>query len=377
MRAGKHLRPVSRSAAAVLALVAATGSGPLVAPAPARAADTVRGLQWYLDTPKIPQTHKITKGHGVTVAVLDKGVDPDVPDLRGQVLSGKGLGSDATADGRRSDDDYGHGTGMAGLIAGRGGGVMRQLGIAPEVRILPVSMGAAIDPSDAAEGIRWAADHGADVINMSFGGRGSGSPEEVAAVRYALEKNVVLVAAAGNRQQGALGVNTPANIPGVIAVTGLAKDGGLYSDSADGPEAVLAAPMQNIITPRPTRASNNGYGVPLVGAVILVIVLVRGSRRRRPAVPVGPPVGAPGNAPPFGHCSLPPGGAGTQGWPGYAPPPAGGPGPAGPPGPGPMAAGGTVPYGPPPGAPARQVPTWPPPTAPPPQAPPNPDWHHR
>ncbi|MGS2615534.1 S8 family serine peptidase [Micromonospora sp. LZ34] len=255
-----RLRPRWRSAAA-LALAAVIGSGALATPAPARAADTVRGLQWYLDTLKIPQAHKITKGRGVTVAVIDSGVDPNVPDLRGQVLPGRGIGGDATADGRGSDDEIAHGTGMAGLIAGRGGGAMRQLGIAPEAKILPVSLGADQTNAEVAEAIRWAADNGADVINMSFGGPGVPDPEERAAVQYAIDKNVVLVAAAGNRKQGDADIAHPANIPGVIAVTGLARNGDFFTGSASGSRAVLAAPMEEIITPRPTSVSSNGYSV--------------------------------------------------------------------------------------------------------------------
>ncbi|MGB2568942.1 S8 family serine peptidase [Micromonospora citrea] len=256
MRTGKYLR----STVAVLALVAATGTAPLVAPAPARA-DTVRGLQWYLDALKIPQAHKITKGRGVTVAVLDSGVDPRVPDLRGQVLAGRGIGADTTADGRGTDDKIAHGTGMAGIIAGKGGGAMRQLGIAPEAKILPVSLGERMTDDEIAEGIRWAVDQGADVVNMSIGGRGRGTPALVDAVRYANDKNVVLVASAGNTKQGEHAIISPANIPGVVAVTGLGRNGSANSGSATGREAVLAAPMQDIISPRPTSVMDNGYSI--------------------------------------------------------------------------------------------------------------------
>ncbi|MEV4462687.1 S8 family serine peptidase [Micromonospora echinofusca] len=261
MRAGKPSRSKLRLAVAALTVVVGAGTGPLAAPAPARA-DTVRGLQWYLDELKIPQAHKLTKGKGVTVAVIDTGVNPDLPDLRGQVLPGKGVTSGTAADGRRDDDTRkAHGSAMAGIIASRGGGVMRHLGIAPEAKILPVAMGNSFDSADLSAGIRWAADAGADVINMSVGTGTAATPDEIAAVRYALDKNVVLIASAGNRLQNDRVVTSPANIPGVVAVTGLAKNGEFFAQSATGREAVLAAPMQEIISPRSTSVSSNGYGI--------------------------------------------------------------------------------------------------------------------
>ncbi len=261
MRTGNRPRLLPAAAAVVVALVAA--AGPVVAPAPVQAADTVRGLQWYLDALKIPQAHKITKGRGAVVAVIDSGVDTTVADLRGQVLPGKGVGSGVAADGRRdADQKAGHGTAMAGLIAGRGGSQMRQLGIAPEARILPVALQrGGYQPELIAEAIRWAADNGADVINLSFGADRAPSKVEEDAVRYALAKDVVLVGAAGNRTQNDRNVVSPARIPGVIAVTGLTKRGTAFAESAHGREAVVAAPMEDIISPAPRAVSSNGYGV--------------------------------------------------------------------------------------------------------------------
>ncbi|GLY22034.1 type VII secretion-associated serine protease mycosin [Micromonospora sp. NBRC 101691] len=249
-----------RSAAAVLAVLVATGAGLLTTPGPARA-ETVRGHQWYLDTLRIPQAHKLSKGSGVTVAVIDGGVDASHPDLRGQVLAGHGIGGDAAADGRRDANRIGHGTGMAGLIAGRGGGTDRLLGIAPAAKILPVSVGARFDPGELTTAIRWAVDNGADVVNLSLGTPGRPDRAELDAIRYALEKNVVVVASAGNREQGDTAVTSPANIPGVVAVSGLAEKGGFFAGSVRGPEVVLAAPQERIISPRPYAVSKNGYGL--------------------------------------------------------------------------------------------------------------------
>ncbi|SCF38517.1 type VII secretion-associated serine protease mycosin [Micromonospora viridifaciens] len=248
-------RKLSRSIGAAIALSMVVGAQ-LVAPAPARA-DTVRDLQWHLDALKIPEAHKITKGRGVTVAVFDSAVDPNTPDLRGQVLRGHGVGT-GPADGWGRDGDA-HGSAMAGVIAARGGGPMRALGIAPEVKILPIAYGGSAPDRAVAEGIRWAVDHDADIINMSFGSPGSSGPEVVAAVRYALDKDVVLVAAAGNTAKGLVNVGTPANTPGVLAVTGVGRDGSFSSGSVRGPEAALAAPMEKIMAPRPT--ADSGYGL--------------------------------------------------------------------------------------------------------------------
>ncbi|MDG4825018.1 S8 family serine peptidase [Asanoa sp. WMMD1127] len=258
-------RPKLRLAVAALTVLVGggvgVGVGSLAAPAPARA-DTVRGLQWYLDELKIPKAHKLTRGEGVVVAVLDTGVESGLPDLRGQVLPGTGVTSDAAPDGRRDDDTTkAHGSAIAGIIASRGGGAMRHLGIAPDAKILPVALGGSFDSADLSAGIRWAADAGADVVNMSVGTGTTATPDLIAAVRYALDKDVVLVASAGNRMQNDHVVTSPANIPGVIAVTGLAKDGGFFAESVAGPEAVLAAPMEEIIAPRPKAVSSNGYGV--------------------------------------------------------------------------------------------------------------------
>jgi type VII secretion-associated serine protease mycosin len=260
MRMTVGLRGMARAAAAVLVMAVATGSGALAAPGPARA-DTVRGLQWYLDSLRISQAQQQSKGRGVTVAVVDSGVDATHPELVGQVLQGHAVSSNAAPDGRRDDGPTGHGTGMAGIIAGRGGSQMRELGIAPEAKILPIAGGAQGDSDSTSDGIRWAADHGAKVINLSLGSREAATDYEVQAVQYALGKDVVLVAAAGNTAEGFSAVASPASIPGVIAVSGTTKSGGFSSGSVQGPEVVLAAPGEAIIHPVPTRLSKNGYFV--------------------------------------------------------------------------------------------------------------------
>src|SRR5215213_5510721 len=89
-------------------------------------ADTVQSRAWHLDYLRIEKAHTISQGEGVVVAVIDSGVDATHPDLRGQVLSGFGIGSTSSSDG--TWDSSGHGTRMAGLIAGSGGGPQHMLG---------------------------------------------------------------------------------------------------------------------------------------------------------------------------------------------------------------------------------------------------------
>ncbi|WP_405427888.1 S8 family serine peptidase [Micromonospora sp. NBC_00617] len=266
----------------MLALCVALAPAVTVAPAPAQAADTVRGLQWYLDYLKIPAAHKITKGAGVVVAVVDGGVDASHPDLRGQVLPGRGVNAAAAPDGRRDDDtELGHGTKMAGIVAGRGGGEMRELGIAPAAKILPVSMGARSSTDDVVLAVRWAADNGADVINLSLGtAQAVASPDLVDAINYALSKDAVVVASAGNVEQGDRQVTPPANIPGVVAVSGFDKRGGFFAGSVQGPETVIASPMDGIVGPVPKGVSPNGYtlgsGTSSAAAIISgVVALIR------------------------------------------------------------------------------------------------------
>jgi hypothetical protein len=189
-------------------------------------------------------------------------VDASVPDLAGQVLPGTGFAEAAGTDGRRDFDvRAGHGSRMAGIIAGRGEGPMRVLGIAPEAKILPVSTGVRTTATDVVSGIRWAADHGAGVLNLSIGFAGPASPQLVEAVRYALAKDVVVVASTGNLVDDGRAVGSPASIPGVIAVSGVDQRAGAWSGSSTGPEVVLAAPAVRIVAPAPRSVSPSGFGI--------------------------------------------------------------------------------------------------------------------
>ncbi|MGH3715200.1 MAG: S8 family serine peptidase [Micromonosporaceae bacterium] len=200
--------------------------------APPAHADQWRDKQWYLEFLNAAQAHKITKGSGVTVAVVDTGVDGTHPDLKGNVLRGT---DDAAGDGWRDTD--GHGTGIASLIAGHGhgpGGRDGILGLAPEAKILPIS-------GDSQRGLAKSTLKKASVVNLSLKRGGLALLAD-----DALDADMVVVAAAGNTTQDADRVIPPANHPGVIAVSGLDENGEFAKESVQGPEVVLSAPAVNI-----------------------------------------------------------------------------------------------------------------------------------
>ncbi|MFJ3299973.1 type VII secretion-associated serine protease mycosin [Streptomyces bacillaris] len=268
-------------AAAVLALTPA---------APAHA-DAIRDQQWALAALHTDRAWQTTKGAGITVAVLDTGVDGSHPDLQGQVLPGKDLvGFGAT----RGDSSWAlHGTAMAGIIAGRGNGPGRAdgvLGIAPEVRILPVRVILeSKDPARAkarktrgtalAEGIRWAADNGADVINLSLGDDSESAhpdPGEDSAIQYALSKGISVVASAGNGGEKGDRISYPAAYPGVIAVTAVDEYGTHASFSTRRWYATVSAPGVDIVVANPDGHYYIEWGTSAAAAFVSgAVALVR------------------------------------------------------------------------------------------------------
>ncbi|GAA2210024.1 type VII secretion-associated serine protease mycosin [Nonomuraea monospora] len=215
--------------------VAATGMLLFAAP-PARADDVRGGQEAVIRTLALTQAWRTSTGAGVTVAVLDSGVDPGHRDLSGSVREGKDFTAGANPPG--TPPSRLHGTYMASLIAGHGHGPGNKrgiIGVAPAADVLSVRViledeepgfrefnSAERFENVVARGIRYAVDEGADVINMSIS-KELATREERAAIRYAISKGVVLVAAAGNDgDRRVIGdfapYSYPAAFPGVVSV---------------------------------------------------------------------------------------------------------------------------------------------------------------
>jgi len=212
----------------------------LVIPTPAARADQTRDGQWYLVSLRVAEAQRISKGEGVTVAVIDSGVWAGHPDLNGAVLPGfNALGN---GDGRK--DTQGHGTQMAGIIAARGrSGGRGVLGIAPAAKILPASP--ALSALVVAAAIDWSVEHDAKVINMSFLVLEDDVLAE--AVQRAAAADVVLVAGSGNDGQGRRsGYEYPAAYPEVLAVGATDRAGKAAPFSHAGPQLDLVAPGADV-----------------------------------------------------------------------------------------------------------------------------------
>jgi serine protease len=238
-------------------MVAAVLVALLVLPAVALAADDpYRIQQWSLDRIRVEEAWTHGQGEGIVVAVVDTGVDLHHPDLRDRLLrdaDGEVVGLDLV-DGGSLADRHGHGTLVAGVIAATAGNGEGIAGIAPRARIMPIK---ALDHEGAGRGrdvdaaIRWAVDHGADVINLSLesvkktDGRSPGPGAPTAAVRYAWDHGVIVVAATGNG--GAAMTDYPEESP-VVLVGATDRDDHRAAFSDRGRPDALLAPGVDIVS---------------------------------------------------------------------------------------------------------------------------------
>lgn len=364
MRAG----PARRALAAVLATGITLHSpvspvSPLAPSLQPAAADEWREGQYWLQEYGFRQAWDRTRGEGVTVAVIDTGIDAAHPDLTGQVAGGTDVSGAGSPDGTAPVGPVPeHGTLVASVLAGHGhhgpdvpgGGPAAPaatgsapaspsasssppssssaapaasatepgpdgvIGVAPGARLLSISVDLGDDnphgptPEDQiAEAVTWAVDHGADVINMSLGSTRQDWPESWdRAFLHAEENDVVIVAAAGNRASGAMTAGAPATIPGVLTVAGLNADGTASWDaSTEGISIGVAAPAHPLVGAVPGGDWQHWQGTS--GAAPLVAGLAALVRSAHPEMPAHQVIhrilttardaGVPGEDPVYGH----------------------------------------------------------------------------
>jgi subtilisin family serine protease len=235
-----------------------------------------RGSDWHLQATRVPEVWPLTRGDSsVTVAILDTGVDLDRPELAANLVPGV----DVANDDDEPRDRNGHGTFVAGLVASNG----FVTGVCPLCSIMPIKVvadGSTEAPKfDSAEGIIWAVEHGADVVNLSFGGsERSGVQED--AVRYALHRGVVVVAAAGNERSAT--EQFPAAYDGVIAVGATDDRDRVWSGSSYGSWVDLGAPGSGLFSLAleggVERRSGTSFATPIVAGIAALL------RSYRPAL---------------------------------------------------------------------------------------------
>lgn len=215
-------------------------SNPVAHQAPPPGGDALRGYQWNLDTLQVQAVHQITDGEGVTVAVVDSGVEAHHDGFR-NLESTRCL--DLVDEDTTCDDPNGHGTHVTGVIAQTPDNGLGALGLAPGVKVLPVRVADARGwalASDVAAGIVYAADEGAQVIYVGLAGY---EPSQILldAVLYAERMGSVVVAPAGNHGFTEFAA-VPATLPGVIGVGCSTMDGTYCPYSNRSPEIHVIAP---------------------------------------------------------------------------------------------------------------------------------------
>ena len=263
------------AALAIAASVAFVGSS--------ASADSIRDREYWLTQYGVTTAWNTTRGAGVTIAIIDTGVDGAHVDLEGSVVGGTDVSGVGAANGQQPiGTSSEHGTMVASLAAGRGhDGTAGVIGTAPAAKLLSISIGfgAGTRSSDdqIADAVRWAVDNGANVINMSLTRNSLEWPESWdEAFLYAFEHDVVVVAAAGNRGSGTTEVGAPATIPGVLVVGGVDRNGKASFDaSSQGITIAVSAPSEDLVGAAPGGGYYSWAGTsgatPIVAGIVALV----------------------------------------------------------------------------------------------------------
>jgi subtilisin family serine protease len=240
--------------AVLVALVGVAGPA-FAAPGPASAPE------WWFDTWHVPALWAAgARGQGVTIAEIDTGVNARLPELAANVLPGKDYGP-AGGDGRtdRAVETFGHGTAMASIMVAHPG-FMGITGLAPDAKLLPVAVplrGTSDAPTNGndhlAAAIRWAANHGGKIINMSLGGTRNPATDstpcpkdEQDAIDYAISGGAIVLASSGNSGQKGSPVEEPGVCLGVVSVGAVDSQGHVPAFSSRHKYLTVTAPGVNV-----------------------------------------------------------------------------------------------------------------------------------
>lgn len=245
----------------------------IVIPSGAAYADETRDKQWMVDFLALKEAWNTTKGEGITVGIIDTGVDAEHPDIKDNVEGGKSI-SGETDDGL--EDPVGHGTATASLIAGHGHGDGNDsgiIGIAPEAKILSAEVqvddSTKSSSSNIAAGVEWLADNGADIIAIGMGHVGTNDTEHEAIKYAAIERGIPIVASAGNVGDKAgpneeelprTEIRYPAGYEEVVGVSAVDKSGKLADVSMYGPQVAVAAPGSSDVIAAKPGGGTDGFG---------------------------------------------------------------------------------------------------------------------
>ncbi|WP_329440642.1 type VII secretion-associated serine protease mycosin [Streptomyces canus] len=242
--------------------------------------DIIKGTPWSLQRVVLDQLWQDTRGKGVKVAVIDTGVDTVNAQLKTAVANGKDY---LHSGGNGKTDKVGHGTKVAGIIAARkldGTGFM---GLAPEATIIPIRQNddqGSGNVGTMMQAIRWAAEQGAQVINISQDTASKMDPSVDTAFRSAIEfaqsKDALIVAAAGNDgADGKVKETYPAAYPGVLAVAASDRNNARAPFSQSGPFVGVAAPGIDMVSTVPVGGNcvdqGTSFAAPYVSGVAALI----------------------------------------------------------------------------------------------------------
>ena len=244
-RLAAHVLTLSFAVTSATVLVVAFDSTTSFA---ASGSDPLLDQQWGLTAIGAPSVWKITRGAGVTVAVIDSGSGPH-PDLDANLDAGRTMFGSIDSVGAIDVDVAGHGSHVAGIIAAVADNAIGGSGVAPQSRIMPIRvLGAKGEgvSADVLKAVRFAVDSGVKVINLSLGGE-TESTSLTAAIQYAVDRNVLVIGAAGN-----YGANSrpvwPAASDLVLAVTAIDRNNSVASFDQRGDYIDLSAPGVSILS---------------------------------------------------------------------------------------------------------------------------------